>query len=529
VLNTNVAAILAERGARHPDRLAIATGTGRRTERITFGGLARRAAALAAGLDRAGIRPGDRVLLFAPVSIDLYVALLGSLHAGATAVFVEAWAGRRRLAAAVAAARPAAMIATPRAHLLRLAAGPVRRIPVHWIASRRLLPLRRRERPEGAEPPARVPPEAPALVTFTTGSTGAPKAVARTHGFLRAQREALAAALPRAEGDVDMPALPMFLLANLAAGIPSVVPDWDPRRPLALAPAAVYCQIVAERVTTSTGSPAFYERLARWCADGGRVLPLRAVFTGGAPVYPPLARLLAATVAGTAHVVYGCTEAEPIAAIEARAMLDAMASAPAAGLCAGPPVPGLSVRVVRPHAGPIELGARGWGEWEVARGSVGEVVVAGAHVLESYLGDPAADQARKIREGPHLWHRTGDAAWLDAEGRLWLVGRVGQAVTRDGAAGWSILAELRALAVPGVRHAAYLAVEGDAGPPRAVLCVEPEAGRLSGSQRAAVRAALGAIPVDEIHEVAAIPRDRRHASKVDVAALRRRLRRRAAP
>src|SRR5262245_1755010 len=96
-VNANIAARLAERAERHPDRLAIAEARGGSKRRATFGELAERVAALAAGLEDRGVSAGDRVLLFVPMSIDLYVALLAVLHLGAVAVFVDAWAGRRRL------------------------------------------------------------------------------------------------------------------------------------------------------------------------------------------------------------------------------------------------------------------------------------------------------------------------------------------------------------------------------------------------------------------------------------------------
>src|SRR5690606_12400836 len=123
-----------------------------------------------------------RVLLFIPMSIDLYVALLGVMHAGATAVFVDAWADRRRLDAAVAAARPDLFVGPPKAHLLRLISPSVRRLSRTWMAGGPAFPLRRDER--AAIPPATADGDSPALVTFTTGSTGAPKAAARTHRFL---------------------------------------------------------------------------------------------------------------------------------------------------------------------------------------------------------------------------------------------------------------------------------------------------------------------------------------------------------
>ncbi|HEV2150704.1 MAG TPA: AMP-binding protein, partial [Longimicrobiaceae bacterium] len=371
---------------------------------------------------------------------------------------------------------------------------------------------------------ALVAPDDPALVTFTTGSTGAPKGAARSHAFLWAQHLALAAHLRLTERDVDMPTLPVFVLNNLAGGTPSVIPDFDPRQPGEIDPGTIDRQMRAEGVTTSSGSPAFYARLAAWAAGRGAKLPLRALFTGGAPVYPPLARLLADTVEGEAHVVYGSTEAEPVAGIEARAMLAAMEEG-GEGICVGAPVPEVELRILRPHDGPIVLGPRGWAEWDAGPGETGEVAVTGDHVLAGYLDDPAADRANKIRDrdGTRVWHRTGDAGRLDARGRLWLMGRVSQRVERDGATWWSTPAEVRALGAPGVRHAAYLGVSDERLGQRAVLCVETEGGRLDDTERAGLLRRLHPIPVDEVRALARIPRDPRHASKTDVAALRRML------
>ena len=92
-----IAARLIERAARHPDRPAIIEPG----QRVTFGELASRVAAFSATLRGKGVEPGDRVLVFVPMAIRLYVTLLGVFHAGASAVFVDAWANRRRLDAAV--------------------------------------------------------------------------------------------------------------------------------------------------------------------------------------------------------------------------------------------------------------------------------------------------------------------------------------------------------------------------------------------------------------------------------------------
>jgi olefin beta-lactone synthetase len=541
--NPNIAGRLAERAARHPERPAIIEGRSRRRRVLTFGALADRVARLGDRLQRRGLAPGDRVLLFIPMSGDLYTALLGILHAGGVAVFLDAWAGRDRLEAAVAAAAPRAFIGTPRAHLLRPLIPSLRRVPIRLVAGPGPLALGRGHGRATTSSAAQVAGDDDALVTFTTGSTGRPRAAARSHAFLWAQHQVLARHLGLRDDDVDMPTLPVFVLSNLALGVPSVLPDVDPRRPADIDPAAVLRQIQDEGVTTTSGSPAFYERLARHAAAGAERIPVRTLSTGGAPVFPALARALDETVTGQVHVLYGSTEAEPIASIRAAELARRTDAPHAQGVCAGRPVAEIDVRIIPPVDGPVgaEVVAllAGSGAGRGARdsgrpgpGDAGEIVVAGEHVLPGYLNDPDADALAKIRVGDRVWHRTGDGGRFDAEGRLWLLGRVGQRVVRDDGTWWPMAAEARALTLPGVRHAAYLGMGGedgqgaDAERTRAVLVLELDtdpAGpvrRDPGTLVEAARQALAPTPVDEVRVVDRIPRDPRHASKTDVVRLR---------
>src|SRR5205807_4714256 len=132
-------------------------------------------------------------------------------------------------------------------HLLRLWAPALRRIPVKFSVGRLPVP--------GARPWSNyrgvprhddiLPAEAdtPALLTFTSGSTGQPKAAVRTHGFLLAQHRALERSLRLQPGEIDLTTLPIFLLANLASGVTSVVPNADLRYPGSIDPSRVVAQI----------------------------------------------------------------------------------------------------------------------------------------------------------------------------------------------------------------------------------------------------------------------------------------------
>src|SRR5690606_25872469 len=106
-----------------------------------------------------------------------------------------------------------------------------------------------------------------------------------------------------------------------------------------------------------------------------------------------------------------------------------------------------------------QLDERGWAGVQVPRGEVGELLVTGDHVQKDYFQDPAAVARNKVT-GPdgRVWHRLGDLGRLDERGRIWLVGRVSDAVALpDGRRLYPIAVEAVAREVQGVRQAALVA------------------------------------------------------------------------
>ncbi len=490
--DAHIGALLAAHAARWPDKPAIVQPDG---VVCTFGALARRAAAISGALDAWGVPPGGHVLLLLPIGVPLYEALLGVMWGGRTVVLVDPSADKRRLDQALARVGLDAFLGTPKAHLLRLLLASTRGLSA-YAAPRGLGPFARRIDADGAPGPRRDPPDGePALITFTTGTTGVPKAIGRSHAFLLAQHDVLAHHMGLGPDDVDLPTLPVFLLNSLAAGATCVLPDGDLRDVSALDPDRLLAQIARHGVTTTSGSPAYLERLAARIAARAPERGLTKVFAGGARVRGDLLRRLAeAFPAARIEVVYGSTEAEPIAVIDAAEALAETVHREAEGACVGRPVPGIALRLIDPaHGG------------EVPAGQPGEVQVSGRHVNRGYYRDPDADAANKVRDGERVWHRTGDVAWADASGRLWLVGRVGEAVEGR----WPFVVEARAEAVPGVARAALVAVDGVA-----VVAFVGEA------SEEAVREATA---VDRAVRVDGLPVDPRHRAKIDRAALVRQL------
>ncbi len=520
----NILSILSDHARRWPDRPALVMAG----ESITFSGLRERTDRASAGLRSQGLRPGDRAIVMIPMSIDLYVGMLALLDLGAVAVFVDPWIGWKQIAAFSAFAEPRGYLGVPRSHVLRLFSGRLRAIPVTVTTGRRLGPLpARRTLAEIEEPPGDgvvhpVQLDDPALITFTSGSSGEPKGANRTHGFLLAQHRALAAEFPAQEGDVDMPMFPVFALNNLAVGVPSVVPAMDFRRVDRVDAAAVLGQMRAHKVTTCTASPPFFDRLAAAGKDPG----LRRILTGGAPVSDPqLAAWRKAFPRTEILVAYGSTEAEPVAHLTADERLEAKSDVrPASpGYCAGRPVDRVRTKVIRIHPGPIEV--KDWRDWELPPGEIGELVVTGEHVCRDYYRNPSAVRENKIK-GPagSIWHRMGDTGYFDGLGRFWIAGRVHSTIHRKGELVHPQLVEQAARQEdPRIRRAAAVGLPDPDLGQRVVLVLETEAGEdLERDVRARLEAA--GQTVDEIRLTAEpLPVDPRHNSKIDYGKLRERL------
>jgi acyl-CoA synthetase (AMP-forming)/AMP-acid ligase II len=496
-----------------PDRPALIMAK----KSITFAGLRERIDRASAGLQRLGLQPGDRAIVMIPMSIDLYVALLALLDLGGIAVFVDPWIGAKQIAAFAAFAEPRAWLGIPKSHGLRLLSARLRSIPITVTTGARLGPLPARctlaelEEPAGDGAVHPVQPDDPALITFTSGSSGEPKGASRTHRFLLAQHRALAAEFPAREGDVDMPMFPVFALNNLAVGVPSVVPAMDFRRVDRVNAAAILHQMRTHGVTTCTASPPFFDRLAATGEDPG----LRRLLTGGAPVSN--AQLVAwrrAFPDTEILVAYGSTEAEPVAHLTAEERLKLKGP----GFCAGRPIERIRAKVIRIHPGPVELGD--WKDWELPPGEIGELVVTGEHVCRDYYRNPKSVKENKIAEPDGtIWHRMGDTGYFDGQGRFWIAGRVHSTMDRGGELVHPQLVEQAARGDdPRIRRIAAVGLEQ-----RVVLVIETEAGEELKKDVHARLAAAGQV-VDEIRLTREpLPVDPRHNSKIDYGRLRERL------
>ena len=531
----NICHILIEQAAQRPDQPAIIEAAGRSTRALTFAQIANRSARAASLFSMLGLTRGDRILLFQPMSIELYVALLGIFRLGLVATVLDPSAGWKHIEQCCAIACPKAFLGPAQAHLLRFLSRSLRRIECQFVTTGWVpyaIRWSKLERLNPSDSVAACDPSHDALLTFTSGSTGEPKAAIRSHGFLRAQHAALAESIDLEPTEVDLPTLPIFVLANLATGVTSVIPNCDLRRPGFIKPRPVLEQLKHHGVTRTVGSPALYDRLlegalAAPIKRGERGVPplrtLEKLYTGGAPVFPRLLReLRLAMPLGRVIVVYGSTEAEPIAHLDwdEASSCDLAAMYAGKGLLVGKPVHQIELRITRNRWGePLPaINQQEFDELVLPPVRGGEIVVSGSHVLTGYL-DGIGDEETKFRVANKVWHRTGDAGYLDAKGRLWLLGRAGAAIQDGRGTIYPFAAECAASQLEWIERSALTSLNGER-----LLAVQL-APRAPADAERRVLETLPWAHLDRVVRLPRIPVDRRHNAKVDYSSLDKEIKR----
>ncbi len=506
---------------------ALIDARARRARPITYAELDARITAVARTLQHAGLHAGDRVVVLVPLSPELYIVLGALFRSGMTAVILDPAQPGKRLQQCCEQVNPVGFIGTARAHALRLLV-PALRAVRHAFSSDLPVPgactLPQHGSLAGGTI-ANVDPDAPALLSFTSGSTGTPKPIARSHAFLLAQHHAVVANFALAADAIEATTMPVFVLANLGAGVTTLIPPGRLAQPGAVAPAPFVAALHQHAATRLLASPALLDRLADYCLQRGQTLDtLSTIHTGGAPVFPPLLHKLA-QVAPRAQciAVYGSSEAEPIACLPMGdiTQTDWQMMEHGAGVLAGSPTPDTVVRIVPDRHG-VPMGSYSAAEFAalcLLPGTTGEIVVSGAHVLVGYLAAVANHTSRITVEGVS-WYRTGDAGCLDRSGRLWLMGRCSARIDDMHGRLYPLGVECAAMHVPGVRRAALVGHRG-----RRVLLLEGQPAQFL-PHIGTLRGRLTWAHIDEIIPCKSLPVDTRHNAKIDYPRLRQLVRRR---
>lgn len=511
-----------------PAVLDMAADGGPRT--VSWRLLARQVRRIAAGLHRLGVRPGDRVSLLVQPGPTLTALVYACLRIGAVVVVADAGLGPRGLTRAQRGAQPDWVVGQAKGLAAARALGwPGVRIaadPMHPAARRALgvahalvdvADLGRDE----VLPPEPAPADEAAIL-FTSGSTGPAKGVVYTHAQLSAMRDVLAAHLDIGPGTGLVTGFAPFALLGPALGTRSVTPVMDVSAPRTLTARAVADAVRASDATVVFLSPAAVLNVVATAddldgADRDALGRVGTFLSAGAPVGEALLASAADLMpAATAHTPYGMTECLLVTDITLDGIRDA-ATAPDAGVCVGRPVGPGEVLISALDADGAATGAAG-----AEPGVLGEVLVRAPHLKERYDRLWLTDRAAERDTPPGRWHRTGDVGHLDADGRLWIEGRLAHVlVTADGPLA-PVGPEQQVERVADVRRAAVVGV-GPRGVQQAVAVVETAVGArragLAGTDLAAAVRAASSVPLAAVLVVPQLPTDVRHNSKIDRARL----------
>ena len=395
--------ILKNTAKRFGDRTAIISAD----LSLSYAQLDARAEQFAAGLQAAGIKPGDRLGILLRNLAEYPVAYFGAAKAGAVSVHLPLRLAPRELEYVLGKIPLAALVAD--ATLGDLVATAQRFVPEGRIFCAGGAPLPKtvafeRALSTGAWVPPVIDDHGPAAILFTSGTTGYPKGAIQPHHGRWVSAQAAVADFALTRDDVLAMASPMYHAAGLftwyqagvAAGASAVLlPGWDP--------ADFIATVERYRITGAFAVPTQLAMLVRHPAfDAQRLRSLRVIAYGGAPSEPALIAEVERALPGTRLVQnYGQTETGPLFSMQP----EDRALHPAA---LGRPNPLIEVRIVNEGR-------------EAAVGEVGEIATRGAHLMLGYFDDPAPTR-EFFRDGDG-WGWTGDLAVRDADGLITLVGR----------------------------------------------------------------------------------------------------------
>ncbi|MFZ0040810.1 MAG: acyl-CoA synthetase [Solirubrobacteraceae bacterium] len=482
--------------AEAPDDLfpPLVTGAGERTA-ISFPerSLSYHQLALATAQLAYELRDCSRAAVLAESRIETCVAVIGALRAGVPIIPVNPKSGTSELAHIFEDADPDVLLVPAETRDLPAAAAQRNRVTVDVDSA-----------VSGGAPGAAAPdhdPEDPALIVYTSGTTGAPKGAVLPRRAVASNLDALAEAWAWTERDVVAHALPLFHVHGLVIGMLGPVRRGGRAMHLGrFSPDAVQSALEGE-ATMLFGVPTMYRRLADTAQDSpglARALGRARLLVSGSAALPASEHERLRELTGRGVVErYGMTETLMNTAIRADAE-------PAPGTV-GPPLSGVELRLVD------DAGA----ELETADDeTIGQVQVRGPNLMLDYLNRPEAT-AETMRDG---WFATGDMATRRSDGYIRLVGRRATDLIKSG--GYKIgageieasLREHRAVADAAVtgepdddlgeRVVAWVVVdEGADGAPDEQELIDHVASQLAPHKRPRVVRFLDDLPRNELGKV----------------------------
>ena len=349
--------------------------------------LRKRVEAAAGGLSSFGIARGSMVSLYAPNSLSWITAYLGAIYLGATVNAINPAYRKEELRHILADASPVLVIADPAGQELVRAVSP---------STRAVLVD---ELPQGQPAaPADISPEDPALLLYTSGTTGKPKGALLDHGNMLAQARGVVEAWRWESGDRLVHALPLFHVHGLGIAFHGALVAGASVTLIPFSPEAVVAELQRDG-TMFFGVPAMYHRLVEHLEQEPADLKhVRLFVAGSAPLPPALFERAAQALGQRVLERYGITEG--------------------------------GIVVSNPYDGPRLPGRVGYPlpGVEVRLGEQSEVLVRGGQVFSGYWHNDAATHEVLV-DG---WLHTGDVGEIDQDGTLAIRGRIKELIISGG-------------------------------------------------------------------------------------------------
>ncbi|GEC08088.1 acyl-CoA synthetase [Streptomyces spinoverrucosus] len=381
------------------------------------------AAAAASVADR--IRTASRIAVWATPTLETAVATVGALAAGVAAVPLNPKSGDKELGHILTDSAPDAVLTDPGAEL----PAPLTDLPRIDVDIHATGPALGDDADDAA----------PALIVYTSGTTGPPKGAVIPRRAIAATLDALADAWQWTGDDVLVHGLPLFHVHGLVLGILGPLRRGGSVRHLGRFSPEGVARELSTGATMLFGVPTMYHRIAEALPTDPELVKAlagaRLLVSGSAALPVHDHERIAAATGRRVIERYGMTETLMNTSVRA----DSEARPGTVGV----PLPGVELRLVEDDGTPIEAYD---GE------SVGEIQVRGPNLFTEYLNRPDATAAAFTADG---WFRTGDMAVRAPDGYVRIVGRKATDLIKSG--GYKIGAgeiENALLEHPGVREAA---------------------------------------------------------------------------
>ncbi|MDQ4008604.1 MAG: AMP-binding protein, partial [Actinomycetota bacterium] len=456
---SNLAALAADAATAAPDRTALVD----ERRHLTWAQLVEESTRVADGLSALGLIAGHRVALLLGNRAEFVTGYLAALGAGMVAVPLNPSSATGELVRVLADCTARVVVCDSATATVARAAvagltdaleGADEALRARTVAPRVVvvdtpaLPGETAYDALGTEPLAArgraAPPQDPetlAVLLYTAGTSGRPRAAMLPHRALLANIEQTAAISPPPVGADDnvLAVLPLFHVYGLNAVLGQVL-----RHRACLVMAERFevertLDLVAEHGVTNV--PIAPPAVAAWASRDDlrdRLRGVRTVLSGASPLAPEVARRFEQASGLPVHQGYGLTEAAPVVT----STLCSPGGAPKPG-SVGSPLPGVEVRIVDDGGG------------DVGGEDPGELWVRGPNLFCGYWPDgegaPDADG----------WYATGDVGYLDGDGDLFLVDRLKEIVIVSGFNVYPVEVEAAIDEVEGVAEVAVIGAPAD--------------------------------------------------------------------